>query len=476
MTGKPYIIALDQGTSGCRAVAVDRWGKAVIQHRVALAPVRPAEGISQYEAHALLSAQLTALHAVLQQVGAEHVAALAVCSQRSSVVLWNAQTGQAVAPVLTWEDGRAAKQAAQADIGQDQVHTLTGLYKTPYFSAPKIAWAMQELADVKQTLDAGVLCAAPVASFLIWHLTAGTCFATDFTLAQRMLLLDIHTRTWSKTLCNAFGIPGQILPQLKPSAADYGVYQYQGQRIPVYACVGDQQAAAVYQHIAVGQSAVNYGTGAFWLYHAGAQQVLLPGLLTSLSADGAYLLEGPVNAAGSALVWLKAQGVAFGQEDVQPLCETSQAPVLFLPALGGLGAPYWDFSTKAAAENLTPRTRKEDWVAGVVRGIGYLIADIEHYARQNALRVNGPVIASGGLSHLAYLMQFQADLLQRELAVVPEADATVLGTAKLAARQAGWDVSAWTADEPTRFYPRLPADEATQLYSAWQAFVARHRN
>lgn len=471
---KELIIALDIGTSGCRAAAVRADGTLAAQHYLPLLPKRPAPGLSQYDAAELVAAATQSLNAVLDKTGPQQAAALAITSQRSTVVLWDKETGEAVAPVLTWEDGRAQQQAQQADITQEEVHALTGLYKTPFFSAPKIAWTLENYPVCKELLKERRLLAAPVASYIIWKLTGGHTFATDLTLAQRTLLVDIHTRKWSEKLCNAFGVPMEILPQLRPSAADYGAYLYKGSAVPITTCVGDQQSAAVYFGLQKNKSLINYGTGAFWLYNAGEKAVLLPGMLTSLCADDAcsYLLEGPVNSAASALLWLKAQGVLFDDTEVDALCATAKNPIWFLPAFGGLGAPYWNFKTPTAIGGLSPHTQKPDWVAGVVRGIAFLLADIGAYLRANGCKVEGPVQVSGGLSHLSYLTSFQAGLLQLPLEVSHQSDATVLGAAMLGAKPLG--LSCACSPAYTQVTPNLSAGEAEKLYSAWREFVTKN--
>ena len=238
--------------------------------------------------------------------------------------------------------------------------------------------------------------------------------------------------------------------------------------------MGDQQAAAGMRTFPEHQSRINYGTGAFWFYSLGQKPAFLPGLLTSVAADGNYFLEGPVNAAASALLWLNAQGITFTASDTDRWCQQAKRPVRFLPALGGLGAPYWNFSVTPVVENLSPLTRQPDWIAGTVQAIAYLLADIALYLQQNGFSVPGPVLVSGGLSRISYLTQFQADILQQELQVSEEADATILGAARLAFGQP----DLWAAGRAnTGAYlvkPRMPADEARALYAQWQQFVQRH--
>lgn len=478
MTEK-FIVSLDLGTSGCRAAAVSLDGMVKIQKSVLLAPSRRAPGLSEYDAEALFSAQLQALNAVLDETGPQNAAAIAAASQRSTVVLWDKKSGKSVAPVLTWEDGRAAQEADACTLPQEEIHALTGLYKTPYFSAPKIAWCLKNCPSAEEALRAGTLAAAPAASYFIWRLTGGAVFAADPTLAQRTLLFDMHTHSWSEKLCRAFGVPGEILPAVLPSGADYGTYEYKGVRIPIRACAGDQQAAAYAMGVTPGTCAVNYGTGAFLLYNAGPDGKSLPGLLSSLSVSlepggGDVLLEGPVNAAGSVFLWLNAQGITFDPQEIDALCKESKRPVRLLPALGGLGAPYWDYSVSPVVCGLSPLTRKADWVAGAVRGVAFSVADVAYYLKKFGIN---PVKTgvSGGLSRIESLVQFQADILQRELAVLDESESTVLGAARLAAQTLG--LGDW-AIPPAKHTvsPRLFGVEADKEYHNWRQFVEWCKN
>lgn len=474
MSGKLFV-ALDLGTSSCRALAFNQRGEVLARKSLILAPKRPQNGLSFYDGNELLRAQKNVLNSLLTQVGAQNVRSISVSCQRSTVVLWHRQTGEPLAPVLTWEDGRAAAEAENAPVSQAEVHTITGLYKTPYFSAPKIAWCLKNCPPVKQALDEKNLLIGPVASYFIWHLTGGKTFAADPTLAQRMLLWDIRTQTWSADLCKAFGVEPETLPEIRPSAADYGTYEFEQVKIPICVCAGDQQTAA-WNRLKDGQTLINYGTGAFLLHNAGRKNICLPGLLTSLSVSceipkSDYLLEAPVNAAGSAFQWLGAQGISFDAKKIDSLCALSQNPVWFLPAFGGLGAPYWDFSLSPVVAGLSPLTQKADWVAGTVRGIAFLLADIVAYLRANKVPVSGPVAVSGGLTHLNYLMQFQAGLLQLPLVLRGESESTAWGAAHLAADYLQESLQVNTNGESCSFLPNLSVEDAKNLHQKWQAFL-----
>ncbi|MBO4674769.1 MAG: hypothetical protein J5601_01605 [Elusimicrobiaceae bacterium] len=462
-----YIVSLDIGTSSVRAAAFTQGGPTCVK-ALPLLPHRQKAGCSEYEIGELLSAARTVLHQVLDEVGPAQVKALGISSQRSTIVLWDKNTGQVLGPILTWEDGRALEQAQQATISQEELHIFTGLYKTPYFSAPKITWMLTHLPQVRAAEKSGSLCAAPVTSFLIWKLTGGVVFSTDITLAQRTLLLDIQTGQWSDRLCNAFSISPSILPSLKASVDDYGTYSYKGVSIPIRACVADQQAAS--SALKEGQMCINYGTGAFVLQHMGTQGTVLPGMLTSLapSCPGGslqYLLEGPVNAAGSAFLWLNTRGIKIDMNRLDDICKESLHPLRILPAIGGLGAPYWNFTLSPVILGENAQTTRGDWAVGLVQGICFLIADIVQYMRSHQVTIQGPIKVMGGLSKSDYLVQFQSDTLQQTLLRRQEVEATLLGVARLL----GYET---LQNEITSFQPKISSEKAGKLYWQWQQFVA----
>lgn len=470
-----WIVAVDQGTSSCRAFAVDAMGRVRAQKSKIFSPYRPKKGLSFYDAEQLLDVQLEVLNALLDEIGPEKAAALSVCSQRSTIVLWDKKSGQPLAPVLTWEDGRSQVQAEAAPLSQEEVHAQTGLFKTPYFSAPKIAWCLENCPLAKHAAQRGTLLVAPVASYLIWHLTNKSVFATDPTLAQRTLLWNIQQGEWSETLCTSFGIPSSCLPSIQSTVGNYGTYVYKGNSIPIYACVADQQAAIAYYALSSGQTVVNYGTGAFVLHHTGENLTILPGMLLSIAASQSrserqFLLEGPIFSAGSMLEWLKTKGVNVPYERVDELAFSAKSPVLLLPALGGLGAPYWNYKVHAVADNVTSHTQPEDWIAGALNAIALRVADVIHYLHMNNFTIES-MLVSGGLSRSTYLLQKQADIANVPLHRYSESESTILGAARLVAGFLAWDLTKWNILPTQTVFPQISADISQQIYHNWQQFV-----
>ena len=472
------IIALDIGSSSVRAIAVDLQGQIVARGSRPLETVRPQQGWAELDVRDMLRKQTEILQEITAQIKPQTVLSLAVASQRSTVIFWDKLTGESLAPALSWQDGRAPVTPAAKQLGQEEVHRLTGLYLTPYYSAAKIAWALEHIAAVGQAARENRLCVGPAASYLIWQLSGGKVFACDPTLAQRMLLFDIRQMDWSPELLQAFGINRQWLPEIKPTCADYGSWEFDGRKIPLRVCVGDQQAALYASHLTDGEACINYGSGAFFMRHTGRQCHFLPGMLTSLAAcvgretaRAEYVLEGPLNACGTVFNWLGALGIEIAQEQLDMFCNQSEHPIWFLPALGGLGAPYWDFKLSPVMAGFSPRSTKADVIKGAVQALACLMADIVFYVQQNGIK-SDCIKVSGGLAQSRALLQMQADILQIPLAYYAEKENTALGACLLAAVEGGCDTSSWNTFETVHgTSPRLAAADAAELYRNWQHFV-----
>ncbi len=469
------ILALDQGSSSSRTLAFDMSGKVTARSSRALDTRRPNTVLAEFDAWSLLQDQLATFQEVLTHVGVEQTAAIAVATQRSTVVFWDRLTGKPLAPALSWQDGRAQQETAMLELPHEAIHQITGLYKTPFYSAPKISWALKNVDSVKQAASDGRLCVGPVASYIIWHLTGGKVFACDSTLAQRTLLFNISTLNWEKTLLDSFGIKREWLPQIKRTVDDYGFYEKDGVKIPITVCVGDQQASLQALRVVSGSACINYGTGAFFMRNTGRQCHFLPGLLTSVGVQNSvgceYLLEGPINACGILFAWLNEIGFSCSVEEIDALCETADHPVQFLPALGGLGAPYWDFSLSPVFSGFSPQTKKADVILGVVESLANLLADIVFYAERYGIK-SQEIKVAGGLSKSRALLRAQADILQMRLVPCIETESTAVGAALLAAKSLDIDSSEWeTMRLLPPISPTLEPEKAEEKYMRWHQFL-----
>ncbi|OGR87875.1 MAG: hypothetical protein A3J74_06365 [Elusimicrobia bacterium RIFCSPHIGHO2_02_FULL_57_9] len=475
------VIALDQGSSSSRALAIDSRGEVLAKAQFPIKTYYPQAGYVEHDALDIALTQEKALQAVLAKIPkSDNILGLGLACQRSTVIFWDRETGKPAARAPSWQDGRAAMVAMALQDHRMEAYESTGLYLMPYYSAPKIRWFIDNVPPVRKLLDQGRLLVGPVSSFLIWRLTRGAVFAADPSLAQRMMLFSLRSMDWDDPLLKIFSLPRHILPQIKPSCGLWGSFKAKGRVISILACLGDQQAAAIgLGGMEAGSSVLNYGTGAFFLHNTGTKQQRIPGLLTSIgwqiSGQAPYFLqEGTVHAAGSSFEWLRENlGLLKKINDVEKHCRASKERVLALPAIGGLGAPRWDYAAKTVFFGLNSQTKASDLVRGVVESIAFLISDIV-----NAMRAGGlspaHVSVSGGLSRIPYLMQFQSDILRQDLRRCEETEATALGAASLAVEGAGasWAGNLHKTKIDKIFKPAMEAAQAERLISAWTTFVA----
>ncbi|MHB2025642.1 MAG: FGGY family carbohydrate kinase [Elusimicrobiota bacterium] len=480
---KPVIIALDQGSSSSRALAFGPDGRIVARAQFSVKTTRPRLGWVEQDALELAQTQEKALDSVLSGLPKSRaVIGLGIASQRSTIVLWDSRTGRPVAPALSWQDNRAAKNVESLQNNREAWRRRTGLYPAPYYSAPKLSWMFHHQSRLRGLAKSGRLMAGPVASFILWRLSRGSIFASDPTLAQRTWLMNIRTLTWDDDLLDLFEIPRNILPTILPSAGLWGLIRRRGLEIPVMSCLGDQQAAvAGLGASSPGAVVANYGTGAFLLRNAGTQLKFIPGLLSSVGwkvagQDPFYFEEGTVNAAGAAMDWLSSLGLIKTGSDLDRLCRMSTRRVWVLPALGGLGAPFWDSRVKALFAGLDGSTTAPDIVRAAAESIAFLIVDIASAMRLAGRKIN-EIRASGGVSRSNMMMQFQADILGVPVRRLSQPDATALGTALLALRahDPPWSKRLEGARDEKIFMPQLSASAVRDLRNRWSRLVEAAR-
>lgn len=483
MSAREAVLALDQGSSSSRVLVFDSRGRVLARAQRPVRLLRPREGWAEHDPRELVGSLEGALDEVLARLprSVEIVGAGLAC-QRSTVAFWDRETLRLVSRAPSWMDGRASGAIAGLRSLRAEIHQRTGLYLTPYYSAPKMRWFIDHDPKVRALADSGRLRAGPLTSLIAARLTRGDADAADPTMAQRTLLLGLDSLDWDMKLLRAFGLERGWLPGLRPTCGSWGVIERGGRRIPLLACVGDQQAAAVGLGAdAPGAAVANYGTGAFLLVHVGARARRVPGLLTSIGARPrggapAFLLEGPVHAAGTSFDWLARLGLMKDPGRVDEAFARSRRRVFALPALGGLGAPHWEPEAKAAWWGLTAGTSAADLTRAVAEGLCFLVADVADAARAGgaALRC---VRAAGGLARSERLMAFQADLLGVALERRRESEATALGAAALAAGAVGrpWANALTAAAVERTFRPRLSRSAAARLRADWSKFAGAQR-
>jgi glycerol kinase len=488
------ILALDQGTTSSRAVAIDPAGRVAAAAQRELSQGYPAPGHVTHDPEEIWSGQLSVAREVIAAVGGpERIAAIGITNQRETTLVWERATGRAVAPAIVWQSRVTAPfcEELRARGVEPLVRERTGLPLDAYFSGPKIRHILRE-GGLQRRAERGDLAFGTVDSFLVSRLTAGRIHATDPSNASRTLLLDLRTLRWDGELLALMEVPQAMLPEVRPSSAvwgetDPGIF---GRPIPIAGVAGDQQAATFGQGcVAAGSAKNTYGTGAFLLQNTGSIPVASAhGLLTTVlwqlaeGAAPAYALEGSVFIAGAAVQWLRdGLGVIGDSSEVEALAR--EAPdsggVFFVPAFVGLGAPHWDPHARGVIIGLTRGTRLAEIARATVESMAFQVADVAEAMSRDAGEPLGELRVDGGAAVNDDLLQFQADLLGIPVERPAITETTALGAAYLAGLAVGvWpDLSALEEVRRVdrRFEPGMDAPERTRLRSGWSRAVERSR-
>jgi len=480
------VLAIDQGTSSTKALVVSAAGGVLGSAEVPVHPIaRSASGVEQ-DPEELWTSVVAAGRQVLERAG-EPVAAVGLANQGETVLLWDRTTGRPLSQAMSWQDRRAAEICARLASRGARLQALTGLPLDPYFAAPKIAWLREHVstAGVATTTD----------SWLLHRLTGA--FVTDATTASRTLLLDLDNCEWSSEACAVFGVDVMTLPRIVGCAQPIGETAAFGPLLPVTGLAVDQQAALFAQRcFAEGDAKCTYGTGAFLLVTAGASpRRSRAGLVGSIAwrlADATtYCLDGQVYTVGAALAWLQRVGLLValesldaeaGDDTADPVRASSRprrsAPrdaagdVAFVPALAGLGAPFWRPGARGAFVGLSLATERADLIRAVLEGIAAQVTVLAEVAAVDLGRPLTGLRADGGLTRSRLLMQTQADLLQIPVDVCPSLHATALGVAALARIGSGLAASPMDAigrrSAAARYEPRIERPQAEERLARWR--------
>jgi glycerol kinase len=443
------ILAIDQGTTGTTCLVLDDDLRVTGRGYRELPQHFPRPGWVEHDPDEIWA---TVTGAARDASG--HPTVVAITNQRETTLLWDRTTGKAVAPAIVWQDRRTADRCRELDA--ELIRRKTGLVPDPYFSATKLEWLLREHGS------SDGLAFGTVDSFLVWRLTGGEQHVIDVTNASRTLLVDLQTLDWDDELLALFGIPRELLPRVVGSADSIGQGELNGRTVEIRGIAGDQQAALYGQGChAPGEGKATYGTGSFVLVHTGGDASAPPdGLLKTAAADG-YALEGAVLTSGAAIQWLRdGLGLVRSAAETEALATSvdDTGGVHFVPALTGLGSPWWDADARGLVTGLTRGTTTAHVVRAALEAIAHQVADVVA-ALPEAPRV---LRADGGATANAFLMQFQADLLQAPVEVAAERETTALGAAALAAgRETGVAVGAV-------YEPRRSVDEVAALRAGWR--------
>ena len=489
-----YLISLDQGTTSSRAIVFDAAGNIVSLAQYPFEQIYPQPGWVEHDPMDILGTQLHALEEAFERSGLSptDIAGIGITNQRETTIVWEKATGKPIYNAIVWQCRRTAETAEQLirDGMTDYIRDTTGLIPDPYFSATKIKWILDTVPGARERAERGELLFGTVDCWLIWNLTGQ--HVTDVSNASRTMLFDIRKLSWDQTLCRRLGVPMQMLPRPVSNSEMYGhvlsgipgLSRLEG--IPVCGAAGDQQAALLGQGCVLpGQAKNTYGTGCFTLMNAGAS---IPagggGLLTSIGwnvkGETAYALEGSVFNAGSSIQWLRDEvGLISTAHECDVLAESvpDTGGVYLVSAFTGLGAPWWDSYARGAIVGITRGTGKAHLCRAVLEGIAYQVADLLAVMEKDTDSQLDVLRVDGGASVSDFLMQFQADILQRPIDRPYTVETTALGAAFLAGLSAGvWsDIAEISELRRTQrlFEPKLSPEEAEKSMAHWHRAVER---
>lgn len=487
-----YILSLDQGTTSSRAVVFDRAGNIVGKAQQEFPQIYPKAGWVEHDPKDILGSQMSVITQSLIHAGISprDVAAIGITNQRETTIVWDKKTGKPIYNAIVWQCRRTAEACEKLkESGLSEfIYERTGLIPDAYFSATKIGWILDHVEGARERAGRGELAFGTVDTYLLWQLSNGAIFATDYTNASRTMLFNIHTLEWDDDLLKLFDIPRGILPRVLPSGAFYGTTDsaFFGCEIPIYGVVGDQQSA-LFGHLCVERGDIKntYGTGCFLLMNAGDRPVKSKnGLITSLGAcvqgRPPYVLEGSVFVGGAVVQWLRDGLGLISCAAESEQCATrvkSSEGVYVVPAFTGLGAPYWNARSRGTITGITRGTTKDHIVRASLESIAYQVSDLVSAMQKDAGFEVTRLRVDGGASANNFLLQFQSDVLGCGVERPSVIETTALGAAYLAGLGCGYwrnieEIKA-NATADTVFRPRIGGAERKSLLEGWRKAVAR---
>jgi len=487
-----YVMAIDQGTTSSRAILFNHQGEIVTLAQKPFQQYFPKPGWVEHEPNEIWYTQSSVIQEVMAKadVREEHIACIGIANQRETTIVWDRETGFPVHNAIVWQDRRTADycEELKAKGFSEMIRDKTGLVIDAYFSATKVRWILDNVKGVRERAERGELCFGTVDTWLLWKLSRGSAFITDVTNASRTMLFNIHTCEWDKELLELFNIPASMMPEVRSCSEIYCETKIPlfKKGIPVSGIVGDQQAALFGQLcIEPGMIKTTYGTGCFMILNTGEKTVLSENhLLTTiawqLGDKVTYALEGSVFVGGAAIQWLRdGIGLISNAAVSESMAKSvhDNGGVYFVPALTGLGAPYWDQYARGTIIGITRGTTASHLARAALEGICYQVYDVltamenDINAKPKEVRVDGGAVANN------FLLQFQADITRCPVVRPKVLETTALGAAYMAGLAVGYWKNVeelkqqWTKDK--LFTAKMDETEASRILSEWHKAVER---
>jgi glycerol kinase len=487
MAHNKYILTIDQGTTSTRVVIFDAQARAVGSAQQEFTQHYPRPGWVEHDVEEIWAeiGPLTRRAIEQAKIDPRQLSAVAITNQRETTVLWDRTTGQPVHRAIVWQDRRTADFCAERRRDEPWVQERSGLVLDPYFSGTKLRWLLENVTGARARAEAGRLAFGTIDSFLIWRLTGGSRHVSDVSNASRTLLLNLKAAGWDEQLCKFLSVPRGVLPEVLPSSGEFGRTRgldFLPDGIPITGVAGDQQASLFGQCcFDPGDAKCTYGTGAFMLVHTGLEPIasktrLVTTLAATTDARPQYALEGSVFIAGAAIQWLR-DGLKLIQSAAQinELAAASDpaSPVVFVPALVGLGAPHWLPEARGTIFGITRSTTAADLARATLEGLALQVHDLVEAVTHDFSGGVRRLRADGGAARSDRLMQLQADLLGIPIERVAQSESTALGAAFLAGLATGvWSSTAQMtklAGVDQTFQPNMPTPARQALLDRWRA-------
>lgn len=499
-----YILALDLGTTGNRAILFDAQGSIVSQAYKELTQYYPQPGWLEHDPREIWQDTRWAMQTCLQKAGiaASAVAAIGMSVQRETCLLWDKKTGRPLHNAIVWQDRRTALLCNQLrEQGYAaEIRDRTGLVLDAYFSATKLAWLLEHVQRWQDpSIELDNVLAGTIDTWILWNLTGGQVHATDHSNASRTMLLNLVEQQWDSTLLELFGIPTHLMPKIQPSLGRFGYTQPEvlGEAVPITAILGDQQAA-LFAHGCdrPGLLKCTYGTGCFLIAHTGeqlprSQNQLLSTIAWTETESGrisashkvGYALEGSMFTAGACIQWLR-DGIqvitAASDTELMARRVADNGGVYFVPALSGLGAPHWDMTARGAFFGITGGVQREHLVRSVLEAIAFQVKEVVQAVNQDSDTPINLLKVDGGACQNDFLMQFQADVLGIPVERPQVLDASAQGAAFAAGLAVGFwqDYAALTGSRQIDriFQPSEGATQAQENFTTWLEAVRRAKH
>ena len=490
-----YIMALDLGTTSCRCILFDKQGEIRSVAQKEFTQYYPQAGWVEHDAEEIWATQVGLMYEAMSKLNVTpaDIAGIGITNQRETTVVWDKNTGRPICKAIVWQCRRTAEYCDLLKIRgyANMFREKTGLVLDAYFSGTKLHWILENVPHARERAEAGQLLFGTIDSWIIWKLTGGKVHVTDYSNASRTLMFNIHTLQWDEEILTILGIPRQMLPEVKPSSCVYGSTDAKlfEASIPIAGAAGDQQCALFGQTcFAPGEAKNTYGTGGFMLMNTGEKPVdSKNGLVTTIAwgVDGKveYALEGSVFVGGAVIQWIR-DGMHLIQDSCDSEYYAQKVPdnggVYIVPAFTGLGAPYWDMYARGAILGITRGTTQNHIIRAAEESIAYQSADLMWAMEKDTDITISTLKVDGGASRDHFLMQFQSDILNKEVLRPAIRETTALGAAYLAGLATGvWksreEIShLWSCNQ--LFEPKMDAAQREKLVRGWHKAVGRSQD